>query len=158
MAGLMDIIGRENSTEKGIAETTMLCLKEMKKQSTENVEMVKRINSLVESSIKKIREFEAVLEENQANEQNPEAAEEYLEKIEQLKVEFQEKMDILKYEVEDFVHKENVKCYKNIKGILDEKEETQQKELKSIKRVMKVFIWFLFLITVLFIVEIIGVI
>lgn len=156
MAGLMDMISnRDTSMDKSIAETTMQCLKEMKKQSGENVELVKKINALVEASITKIKALEAKMAVSQAD---SEAIEGLKQEINHVKSEFSDELTIIKNQLNEDINKENAKLYKNIKGILEEYDDKQQKKIRSLGRMNKAILWFLFLITVLLITNIIGII
>lgn len=154
MAGFMDMLSNRD-IDKSIAETTMQCLKEMKKQTGENVELVKRINSLVEASVSKIKGIEA-----RVNAQNIDSkvVEELKQEIQDTKRELSDEMTMLKNQLNEETNKENAKLYKSMKGMLEEYNEIQQKKIKSISRFNKVILWFLFLITILLITNIIGVI
>lgn len=155
MAGLMDMISnRDSSMDKSIAETTMQCLKEMKKQTGENVEMVKKINSLVESSIHKIKGIEVNLNEQT----NQKEIEDLKQELHQIKEQFSDELTLFKNQMREEVNLENAKLYKSIKGLLEDYDENQQKKLRSIGRVNKLIVWFLTLITVLIIVNILGII
>lgn len=155
MAGIMDMISnRDNGMDKTIAETTMQCLKEMKKQTGENVELVKRINSLVEASVTKIKGIEVAT--NAQN--NNEVVEELKQEIKELKREFSDELTLVKNQMEEGVNKENAKLYKTIKSMLGEYDENQQRKMKSISRFNKIIVWFLFLITVLLVTNILGII
>ncbi|PXV91803.1 hypothetical protein C8E03_103374 [Lachnotalea glycerini] len=156
MAGLMDMISnRDTSVDKSIAETTMQCLKEMKKQTGENVELVKKINTLVEASIMKIKSLEAKMAASQADSV---AIEELRQEMKNIKSEFSDELTMIKNQLNEDINKENAKLYKNIKGILEEYDDKQQKKIKSIGRINKAILWFLFLITVLLITNILGII
>ncbi len=161
MAGIMDMIGnRDQSVDKSIAETTMMCLKEMKKQSTENVELVKSINSLVEAGINKIKKMEFP-NAGGADSKAQEITEAVEKKIDMAKEEVLDevtsKMDTLTQQLDEKIEKENNKCYKNIESILEEFIEQQEKVNKSHSRWLKVITWFLVLIAALLIANIVGV-
>ncbi|WP_099467315.1 hypothetical protein [Konateibacter massiliensis] len=156
MAGLMDMISnRDSSIDKSIAETTMQCLREMKKQTGENVELVKKINSLVEASVTKIKGIEVKTNEQNINDK---AVEELKQEVQEMKREFSDELTLLKNQLDENMNKENGKLYKSVKAMLEEHEEKQQKQIKSIGRFNKVILWFLFLITVLLVTNIIGII
>lgn len=173
MAGLMDMINntRDMSTDKSMAETTMQCLKEMKRQSTENVELVKSINSLVEAGITKIKGIE-VGKSNSGNFNEYELKNELKSELEEIKVIAKEQNDLLKSELKnefvnklgDFseqleakIEKENNKCYKNVESILEEYIQQQERVNKSHTRWLKVITWFLVLIAALLTANIVGV-
>ena len=152
----MDMISnRDTSVDKSIAETTMQCLKEMKKQTGENVELVKKINTLVEASIMKIKSLEAKMAASQADSV---AIEELRQEMKNIKSEFSDELTMIKNQLNEDINKENAKLYKNIKCILEEYDDKQQKKIKSIGRINKAILWFLFLITVLLITNILGII
>lgn len=156
MAGLMDMISnRDTNLDKSIAETTMQCLREMKKQTSENVELVKRINSLVEASIIKIKGIEV-----KANAQNidQKAMEDLKQELKDIRQEFSDELTLLKNQMAEESSKENAKLYKSIKGLLEEYHENQEKKMRAISRINKLIVWFLLLITALLITNILGVI
>lgn len=156
MAGLMDMISnRDTNLDKSIAETTMQCLREMKKQTSENVELVKRINSLVEASITKIKGIEV-----KANEQNidQKVMEELKKELNDIRQEFFDELTLLKGQMAEESSKENAKLYKSIKGLLEEYNENQEKKIRALSRINKLIVWFLVLITALLITNILGVI
>ncbi|MBA4685636.1 MAG: hypothetical protein H2184_00660 [Candidatus Galacturonibacter soehngenii] len=156
MAGLMDMISnRDTNLDKSIAETTMQCLREMKKQTSENVELVKRINSLVEASITKIKGIEV-----KANEQNidQKEMEELKKELKDIRQEFFDELTLLKNQLAEESSKENAKLYKSIKGLLEEYDENQERKMRALGRINKLIVWFLVLITALLITNILGVI
>ena len=156
MAGIMDMISnRDTNLDKTIAETTMQCLREMKKQTSENVELVKRINSLVEASITKIKGIEV-----KANAQNidEKAIEDLKQELKDIRQDFSDELIILKNQMTEESNKENAKLYKSIKGLLEEYAENQEKKMRAICRINKLIVWFLVLITALLITNILGVI
>lgn len=156
MAGIMDMISnRDTNLDKTIAETTMQCLREMKKQTSENVELVKRINSLVEASITKIKGIEV-----KANAQNidEKAIEDLKQELKDIRQDFSDELIILKNQMTEESNKENAKLYKSIKGLLEEYAENQEKKMRAIGRINKLIVWFLVLITALLITNILGVI
>lgn len=155
MAGLMDMISnRDANLDKSIAETTMQCLKEMKKQTSENVELVKKINSLVEASVTKIKGIEA-----KANAQNiDQELEELKKEVQNVRQEFLDELVLLKNQLTEDSSKDTAKLYKSLKGLLEDYDEKQQKKIRSISRFNKLILWFLCLITVLLVTNIIGII
>ncbi|OYO96698.1 hypothetical protein CG709_12075, partial [Lachnotalea glycerini] len=113
MAGLMDMISnRDTSVDKSIAETTMQCLKEMKKQTGENVELVKKINTLVEASIMKIKSLEAKMAASQADSV---AIEELRQEMKNIKSEFSDELTMIKNQLNEDINKENAKIKKKKK-------------------------------------------
>jgi hypothetical protein len=156
MAGLMDMISnRDSSMDKSIAETTNQCLKEMKKQSGENVELVRKINMLVEASINKIKSLEAKMAASEADQQ---AMEELKQEMQNIKSELADELTIIKNQMEEDINRENAKLYKNVKGLLEEQDEKQQTKIRSLGKFNKIILWFLVLITVLLITNILGII
>jgi hypothetical protein len=156
MAGLMDMISnRDTSLDKSIAETTMQCLKEMRKQTGENVELVKRINSLVEASVIKVKGIEV---KSAATKIDNEAIKALKEEVIGIKNEFSDELTMIKNQMDEDIVKENTKLYKNLKNMLEEYDEKQQKKMKSLGRYLKGILWFLCLITILLITNILGII
>lgn len=156
MAGLMDRINnKDTSLDKTIAETTMQCLREMRKQSGENVELVKNINDLVEASITKIKKIEARLPDAEQTEKDKQ---EFMQELENVKSEFSDQLTMFKNEMDEQLSKENSKLYKSIKIVMDENSEEQYRAIKSLKIYMKGIIWFVCLIAILLIANIIGII
>lgn len=156
MAGLMDMISnRDTSLDKSIAETTMQCLKEMRKQTGENVELVKKINTLVEASIMKVKGIEA---KNNANKIDSEALEEFKKEIAEIKSQFSDELTMIKNQMDEEIVRENTKLYKGMKSMLEEYEEKQEKKMKSIGRYLKGILWFVFLIAALIITKLLGII
>ena len=156
MAGLMDMISnRDSSLDKSIAETTMQCLKEMRKQTGENVELVQKINSLVEASITKVKGIEA---KANANKLDNEVIEELKKEIIEIKSQFSDELTMIKNQMNEEIIRENNKLCKNVRNMLEEYDENQEKSMKSLRRYLKGIIWFLFLITALLITNILGII
>lgn len=156
MAGIMDMISnRDTNLDKSIAETTMQCLREMKKQTGENVELVKRINSLVEASVTKIKGIEVKLNAQNIDQK---VVEELKQEVQDIKRDFSDELTLLKNQMSEDLNKENTKLYKSVKGLLEEYDEVQQKRMKSLGRFNKFILWFLLLITVLLVTNILGII
>jgi cobalamin biosynthesis protein CbiD len=156
MAGIMDMISnRDTNLDKSIAETTMQCLREMKKQTGENVELVKRINSLVEASVTKIKGIEVKLNAQNIDQK---VVEELKQEVQDIKRDFSDELTLLKNQMSEDLNKENTKLYKSVKGLLEEYNEVQQKKMKSLGRFNKLILWFLVLITVLLVTNILGII
>jgi hypothetical protein len=156
MAGLMDMISnRDSSLDKSIAETTMQCLKEMRKQTGENVELVQKINALVEASITKVKGIEA---KANANKLDKEVIEELKKEIIEIKSQFSDELTMIKNQMNEEIIRENNKLCKNVRNMLEEYDENQEKSMKSLRRYLKGIIWFLFLITALLITNILGII
>lgn len=156
MAGIMDMISnRDTNLDKSIAETTMQCLREMKKQTGENVELVKRINSLVEASVTKIKGIEVKLNAQNIDQK---VVEELKQEVQDIKRDFSDELTLLKNQMSEDLNKENTKLYKSVKGLLEEYDEAQQKKMKSLGRFNKLILWFLLLITVLLVTNILGII
>lgn len=157
MAGLMDMISnRDSSMDKSIAETTMQCLREMKKQTGENVELVKQINILVEASITKIKGIEAKASKEENN--TKEVTEAVRQETEKLKAEIADCFTGFKAQLDEEQEKELGKFYKSLKNLLEEQEERQEHRIKHLNGYLKGILWFLCLIAVLLIASIIGII
>ncbi len=156
MAGLMDMISnRDTSLDKSIAETTMQCLKEMRKQTGENVELVKNINALVEASIIKVKGIEAKVNTNKIDQ---EVIEELKLEIIEIKSQFSDELTMIKNQMNEELTRENTKLYKGVKSMLEDYAEKQEKKMKSLGRYLKGILWFLFLITILIITNVLGII
>lgn len=79
------------------------CLQEMRKLSLNNVETTDKIHNLIDESMEKIRQAAAGSEQ----------------------------LDALKDAVNDFVHKENVKVYRNVQAVVVEEGSKQAKALEE---------------------------
>lgn len=71
---------------------------------------------------------------------------------------YEKKEDERKKLIFDHIHKESVKNFQNVQGILEENIKIELKSQKSIKRYLMGILWLLLLITTLIICNIIGVI
>lgn len=71
---------------------------------------------------------------------------------------YENKEEETKSVLSEHIHKEAVKTYRNVQGLLEDKDIMNSKSLKSIKIYLRVILWFLILITALIICNIIGVI
>lgn len=71
---------------------------------------------------------------------------------------YENKEEETKSILSEHIHKEAVKTYQNVQGLLEDKDLMNSKSLKSIKIYLRVTLWFLILITALIICNIIGVI
>ncbi|MBQ8591645.1 MAG: hypothetical protein IJ485_02705 [Lachnospiraceae bacterium] len=102
------------------------CLKEMRSLNLTNVEMSEKLNDLIDEVSEKI---EAIVLPEQDNEN-----EETVQKL-------TDAMNALKEQVTDYVHKENVKVYRNVQAVvveeLTKQTETLQAENKALKESLK---------------------
>lgn len=71
---------------------------------------------------------------------------------------YENKEEEIKTQLTEHIHKEAVKTYRNVQGLLEDNELLNSKSLKPVKIYLRIIIWFLILITALIICNVIGVI
>ena len=98
------------------------CLKEMRSLNLTNVEMSEKLNDLIDEVSEKI---EAIVLPEQDNEN-----EETVQKL-------TDAMNALKEQVTDYVHKENVKVYRNVQAVVVEELTKQTETLQAENKVLK---------------------
>lgn len=97
------------------------CLQEMRKLSLNNVETTDKIHNLIDESVEKIQQIQPA----------PDQAEILKNQLTALQEQVQSQLDTLKDAVNDFVHKENVKVYRNVQAVVVEEGSKQTKALEE---------------------------
>lgn len=97
------------------------CLQEMRKLSLNNVETTDKIHNLIDESMEKIQQIQPA----------PDQAETLKNQLAALQEQIQSQLDTLKEAVNDFVHKENVKVYRNVQAVVVEEGSKQTKALEE---------------------------
>lgn len=67
-----------------------------------------------------------------------------------------EKLDSMKLSLEDTVHKENIKCFRNVQGVLEEQGDGKAYDVNALRRYLKVIIWFQLITIVVLVLRILG--
>ncbi len=67
-----------------------------------------------------------------------------------------DKLDAMKLSLEDTVHKENIKCFRNIQGALEEQGDGKAYDFNALRRYLKVIIWFQLIIIAILVLRILG--
>jgi Skp family chaperone for outer membrane proteins len=67
-----------------------------------------------------------------------------------------DKLDTMKLSIVDTVHKENIKCYRNIQGAIEEQGDVKEYDVKGLKKYLKVVVWFQLMVIVLLVLRILG--
>ena len=105
------------------------CLQEMRKLSLKNIETTDKIGTLLDESIRKIQEIEACQKD---------ALENSREELSALQSEMKTAVDGIApalnemvEKVNDFVHKENVKVYRNVQAVIVEETKKQTDALEA---------------------------
>jgi len=65
-------------------------------------------------------------------------------------------LDTVKLSIEDTVHKENIKCYRNVQGIIEEQGDGKEYDVKGLKKFLKTIIWFQLITIVIIVLQILG--
>ena len=53
-----------------------------------------------------------------------------------------DQLDTLRLSLEDTVHKENIKCFWNIQGALEEQGDGRSYDLNALRKYLKVIVWY----------------
>ena len=111
---------------------------EIQKSNQLNIENAEKVREVLEEGLKKIAEVQKI--------ETPDQSEELMKICEELKAElseklgtnFEDRLSAQKEEIsklmkdsEDFVHKENVKVYRNVQAVIQEELPKQTEEIKS---------------------------
>lgn len=67
-----------------------------------------------------------------------------------------DQLDTLRLSLEDTVHKENIKCFRNIQGALEEQGDGRSYDLNALRKYLKVIVWFQLITIVLIVLRILG--
>ena len=108
------------------------CLQEMRKLSLNNVESTDKIHNLIDESMEKIRQIQP--EPDQAERIRNQLATLQSQVQSQLasqQEQVQDQLTALQEAVNDFVHKENVKVYRNVQAVVVEEGSKQAKALEE---------------------------
>ena len=65
-------------------------------------------------------------------------------------------LDTLRLSLEDTVHKENIKCFRNIQGALEEQGDGRSYDLNALRKYLKVIVWFQLITIALIVLRILG--
>lgn len=123
------------------------CIKEMRTLNNKNTELADRIKVLIEEYHAKMQEAqesteqeetavqeaiavqEMIAQQEQARQQLIEEIRQAMEEVRQTIEENSGKVDGLSEKTEEFVHKENVKVYRNVQAVVTEEIKNQSDEL-----------------------------
>ena len=67
-----------------------------------------------------------------------------------------DQLDTLRLSLEDTVHKENIKCFRNIQGALEEQGDGRSYDLNALSKYLKVIVWFQLITIALIVLRILG--
>ena len=67
-----------------------------------------------------------------------------------------DQLDTLRLSLEDTVHKENIKCFRNIQGALVEQGDGRSYDLNALRKYLKVIVWFQLITIALIVLRILG--
>lgn len=67
-----------------------------------------------------------------------------------------DQLDTLRMSLEDTVHKENIKCFRNIQGALEEQGDGRSYDLNALRKYLRVIVWFQLINIVLIVLRILG--
>lgn len=67
-----------------------------------------------------------------------------------------DQLDTLRMSLEDTVHKENIKCFRNIQGALEEQGDGRSYDLNALRKYLKVIVWFQLITIALIVLRILG--
>lgn len=116
------------------------CMKEMRKLNLKNVESEQKFHKLMEESSSEFKELARKNEEQMQqlmqecltklqSTEKEEEKEELLKKVEAAFTENRSNVEELFKQAEDFVHKENVKVYRNVQAVVVEEMQKQSQAL-----------------------------
>lgn len=113
------------------------CMKEMRRLNLKNVENEQKLKELLEEGSTRIQELadECILKiqgtqsEVQINREKEEEVRNLLEELKTLYSDNTTKIEDLFRESDDFVHKENVKVYRNVQAVMVEELEKQTQDI-----------------------------
>lgn len=67
-----------------------------------------------------------------------------------------DQLDTLRLSLEDTVHKENIKCFRNIQGALEEQGDGRSYDLNALRKYLRVIVWFQLITIALIVLRILG--
>ena len=67
-----------------------------------------------------------------------------------------DQLDTLRLSLEDTVHKENIKCFRNIQGALEEQGDGRSYDLNALRKYLRVIVWFQLINIALIVLRILG--
>ncbi len=67
-----------------------------------------------------------------------------------------ESLETLKLSLEDTIHKESIKCFRNVQGALEEQGDGKDQDSKGMRRYLKVIIWFQLITIAIVVLQILG--
>lgn len=70
--------------------------------------------------------------------------------------ELSDKLDTVRLSLEDTIHKENIKCFRNVQGALEEQGDGKAYDLNALRKYLKVIVWFQLITIVLIVLRILG--
>ena len=103
----------------------------------------------------------------QVQAQQVQVQQEQLQQMQQVQVQEEERpaeesegikdqLDTLRMSLEDTVHKENIKCFRNIQGALEEQGDGRSYDLNALRKYLRVIVWFQLINIVLIVLRILG--
>lgn len=110
------------------------CLKEMRKLNLTNVEMSDKLNHLIDEVDAKI---EAIALPENHNDESVKELETIIAAFKEDIAPFTEKVDAIKDQVTDYVHKENVKVYRNVQAVIVDELTKQTEVLREENKALK---------------------
>ena len=174
MAGFMDMLGKRPEGESAAAyQKTVLReiarkLTELEEQNDQNAAAIDEIKRLQKMMLQKVDAINVGADEMscQPEQAAPAAAAEVealQRQVEALSAKLAEdcqmlenRLDTMKLSIEDTVHKENIKCYRNVQGAIEEQGDVKEYDVKSLKKYIKVVVWFQLITIVLLVLRILG--
>lgn len=67
-----------------------------------------------------------------------------------------DRLDTIKLSLEDTIHKENIKCFRNVQGALEEQGDGKAYDMSALRKYLKVIIWFQLIIIAILVLRILG--
>lgn len=67
-----------------------------------------------------------------------------------------DKLDMVRLSLEDTVHKENIKCFRNVQGALEEQGDGKAYDLNALRKYLKVIVWFQLITIVILVLQSLG--
>ena len=116
--------------------------------------------------VRKLADVDAQMQAQQGQMQQVQAQQEQLQQM-QAQVQEEERpaedgeslkdqLDTLRLSLEDTVHKENIKCFRNIQGALEEQGDGRSYDLNALRKYLKVIVWFQLITIALIVLRILG--
>lgn len=127
---------------------------------------VDNLGTEISDIVRKLADVDAQMQAQQGQMQQVQARQEQMQQVQAQAQEeehpaeesegLKDQLDTLRMSLEDTVHKENIKCFRNIQGALEEQGDGRSYDLNALRKYLRVIVWFQLINIVLIVLRILG--